>query len=73
MQPRLTFGVRATPVPPHIYFWRVQNNRGRWYTTWYRSSEEDMRAKHPEAERIDHDFIEIPDNIDPYNLMYRRD
>ena len=49
-------------MPHRIYFWRVKDFRGRWYKTRYRTDEESIRKEHPEAERIDFDFIDIADS-----------
>lgn len=48
-------------MPHRIYFWRVQNRNGRWYRTRFRTTEEHIRKEHPEAERIETDFMEIAD------------
>jgi len=46
--------------PYRIYFWRVRNPvTGRWHKTWWRATEEMIREEHPEAERIESDWIEI--------------
>jgi hypothetical protein len=38
--------------------------------TRFRATEEHIRKEHPEAQRIETDFIKIPD-LDPSKLMYK--
>lgn len=52
-----------------IYFWRVQNRNGRWYQTRFRTTEEYIRSEHPEAQRVETDYIEVPD-VDLSKPMY---
>jgi hypothetical protein len=62
-------GLYDSEMPHRIYFWRVQNNRGRWFTTRHRATEDVIRRSHPEAQRIESDSMEIPD-IDPMKPTY---
>ncbi len=45
------------------YRWRVQDFRGRWYTTRWHTTEESIRIEHPEAKPVLETRIErqIPD------------
>ncbi|CAN5206431.1 hypothetical protein BH09PSE6_BH09PSE6_30430 [soil metagenome] len=59
----------ATPPadPPgseRIYLWRVQDVKGRWITTRFRCTEDEIRKQHPEAQRVEYGSM----LIDPARL-----
>jgi hypothetical protein len=62
----------AVVMPHRIYFWRVQDRNGRWYKTRFRTTEEHIRKEHPEAERIDSDWMEVQ-RVDIYKPMQAGD
>ena len=49
-------------MPHRIYLWRVKDRNGRWYKTRFRTAEEHIRKEHPEAQRVESDFIEVGDH-----------
>lgn len=46
--------------------WRVQDGRGRWYTTRWNATEADIRRQHPEAVALAHTRTErqVPETAD---------
>ena len=56
-------------MPHRIYFWRVKNRRGSWVQTRWRTTEEMICAEHPEAVRVESDYIEVSDQ--PAQMMRR--
>jgi len=52
----------GTGTPVRIYFWRVKTAKANWVRTRFRATEEHIRREHPEAMRVESDYIEVSDH-----------
>lgn len=57
-------------MPLRIYFWRVKNRKGNWVQTRFRATEEHIRREHPEAMRVDSDYIEVDQPAQMYGASF---
>lgn len=52
-----------------LFNWRVQSEiNGKWITTRYKATEEDIRRQHPEAIAVEHTREERTVSDDPYTI-----
>ena len=54
-----------------LYFWRIQTAQGKWVTTRHRWAEEQIRLKHPEAERLGGESLTIEQPETPEAMALR--